>query len=383
MMNIKSGKARSLGAALVILISIAVAPGPAWAQPKLKEIFSDAAGYPKQVWTRLSPAKIVGVDMASKTGEVVYNTDQEVFYLKDKAEPVWTAGKGQGWKLVQDLAISWDGSRVFFQTDLKEKVSTETKTLTLHLLDADGKEIWAKENPLRYQNFKQSPSGKYLLQGEATQVGVTCYDDNLKQLWQKDIWFWALSFDPLEHYLFDGEGGNLYKVTGEQTWDFGPRTRILSVSDNSNYLLTSQYRMVKTTQRMFLTGREALKKIELASDSGCVSRDGALTSYINANGVLGVYNTQDLLANPAAAPLFKTPFKKAFVMQIARDNRSLLVMGQETELSSAMTLIDLNAKKIAWKKRVDDALRIALPTDDNKFIVIKSGDNSIVKYQAY
>jgi hypothetical protein len=368
--------------AAVIAAVILAGSGAARGQ-KLKNIFTDdTSGAPVPVWTRSLPGPIAGVAMAAKTGEAAYGTETEVFFMKDGPEPAWSAGKDQGWKLIQDLAVSWDGGRVFFQTDVKPKVNTESKTLTLHLLDGAGGVVGTKDNPMRYQNITMSPSGKYLLMGEATQMGVTCFDASLNQVWQKDIRFWYLNYDPLEHYLFDGEGGQLYKVTGEQSWDFGSSTRVNSLSDDANYLLTSYYRTITPSKRMFLTAREALKKVELAGEGGAVSRDGTLTAYVSTEGVLGVYRTADLLAGAGAAPGFKTPFKKPYVIQFARDNQSLFVLGQ-ADAGNELLFIDLAANKISWHKRVDDNVRIALPTDDNRFIVVKTADNTVTKFKAY
>jgi hypothetical protein len=342
--------------------------------------------FPALVWTRIFPGELTGVAIARNTGEVAALTKSKVYYFRgDSPNPTWTAGEGEGWKLSQDLYISRDGRRVLFQTDTKKKRTTETKSLTMHLFDGEGNRQWDKPNPFRYQNAMLSPSGKYILVGEMMHGGSKCYDDNLNLLWEKNIWFWYVAFDPLEHFIFDGEGGVLYTIDGDQVWNFGAHTLILSVSDDAEFVMSKYYRTVGTSQRMFLMGRLALKKIELAGTGGCVSPDGLFTAYVNDDKKLVVYRTREVLeaGGRELAPLYETRFVKPWSMNISRDNRTLFVMGQESALRWVIMLVDLTSMKTAWKKTVEDTLRIALPTDDNRYVVIKPVYNSLVKYRCY
>ena len=128
-----------------------------------------------------------------------------------------------------------------------------------------------------------------------------------------------------------------------------------------------------------------LKTIELSGTGGCVSPDGTLAAYVNSDGKLVVYRTLELMEAGADSlpPLFKTGFKKPWNMQISRDNRSLFLMGEESELSSVMMLVNLETMKTAWKKPVASDLRIALPTEDNQEVVIKSAWNTLMKFKCY
>ena len=74
---------------------------------------------------------------------------------------------------------------------------------------------------------------------------------------------------------------------------------------------------------------------------------------------------------------------KPWSMQISRDNRSLFAMGEVNQLSSVITLIDLTKMKKAWEKPVEDSLHIAIPTEDNRYVLLKPSDRSLIKYRCY
>jgi hypothetical protein len=343
--------------------------------------------YPILAWSKIFPGKLQGVAVAKTSGAVAAITESKLYYFKDDPTAAWTAGdnQNQDWKHLQDLYLNADGSRVFFQSDLKPRVHTETMELTLHLFDGAGRELWAKPNLYRYQSAMMSPTGKYIIIGELFHGGIKVHDDNLNLLWEKNVQFWYIAYDPLERYLFDGEGGILYTVKGEQVWDFGGFTRILSVSDNAEYVMTQYYRTVQSSSRMFLMGRLALKKVELAGTGGCVSPDGSLAAYVNADQKLVVYRTLELLeAGPAnLPPLYHTGFIKPKTIQISRDNRSLLAVGQESVVNSAILLVNLDKMKTAFKKPIDADIQAALATEDNRLLVIKAGTNAIMAFNLY
>jgi len=341
--------------------------------------------FPALEWTRTFPDKITGMDMAEKTGDLVVGTNEKVYCFRRGPDAKWTAGRGKGWKHLDDLGISWDGKRVMFQTDVKKKKHTEAMNLTMHMYDAQGAELWEKPNPWRYQDAMLSPSGRYIIIGEMLHGGAKVMDNNLNMLWQKDMQFWYLAFDPLERYIFDGEGGILYTMEGEQVWDFGRYTRILSVSDNAEYVMTSYYRTGADEQRMFLMGRLALKKIELSGSGGCVSPDGTYTAYVNSDKKLVVYRTKELLAHGAKdlPPLFSAGFIKPWNMNLSRDNKSLFVHGRESALSSGMMLVDLTKMQKAWAKPVADSIRTTLLTEDNKLLAVKWTDRAVKMYQCW
>jgi hypothetical protein len=341
-------------------------------------------GFPRETWSRTFSAEVKEAAIAVHTGEVVACTESMVYYFRDRAQPAWTAGEGQDWKHVADLGIGWDGRRVLFQTDRKPRLSTEGMTLTVHFFDGEGKESWQKPNPYRYESCLLSPSGRYLAFGEEMAPGLKLYDENLNPLWQKPIKFWHLRFDPTEKYLFDGEGGILYTLEGAQVWDAGPYARVLSVSDEANYLMTQYFRTVSSGQSIFLLGRREFKKIELRGAGGCVSPDGLLSAYVTIAGRLEVYKTAELLAAGAQAkPLFTAAFKKPWMMQIGRDNRTLLTLGAESDNRSVLMLADLVAMKIGWKKTVDPAVRLARPTENNDQVAVRTDPRTLLKYRCY
>ena len=342
-------------------------------------------GYPQVVWTKVFSEEVKGVALAKKTGAVVANTLTRVYYFQDNVRPLWSAGEGQNWKHVEGLGISGDGNRVLFQTDLMPKVHTEGMNFTVHLLDGAGKELWAKPNPYRWEKTLLSPSGKYILFGEQFHPSLKLHDDNLNLLWHKNIQIWYVAFDPLEHFIFDGEGGQLYTLQGEPTWDFGAYTKVLSVSDDAEYVMTQFYRSVQAFQRIFLIGRLDLKKIELSGTGGCVSPDGALTAYVNSDKQLVIYKTAELLeaGGPKIKPLFKTDFVQPWVIQLGRGNQSLFVLGKKSELASVIMLIDLAKMKKVWERPVDDSLRLALPTEDNQMVVIQQDPKVLLKLKSF
>jgi len=245
--------------------------------------------------------------------------------------------------------------------------------------------VWQKPNPYRYQNAMLSPSGNYILVGELMHHGVKCFDGNLNPLWTRDIQYWYITFDPLEHYIFDGEVGALYTVAGEPVWNMGAYTRILSVSDNADYVMTQYFRTAEAAQRIFLIGRTALKKIELQGTGGCVSPDGLLTAYVGEDKKLKVYRTLELLqgGGQGLPPLFTDDFIRPYVIQISRDNRSLFVMGLKSGLRSVITLVDLEKMKTAWERPVEGSVRVALPTEDNRWVLLKADERTLMKWQCY
>ena len=341
--------------------------------------------YPQLLWSRKLPGEISGVDMAEETGAVVVSNNSRVYYIEDGPDAEWTAGDDRKWKFTNDLAISKDGTRVAFQSDDKKKKTTEKLELTIHYYDGEGNRLWEKPNPYRYENMMLSPTGKYILIGEMMHQGTKVYDYNLNKLWEKEMQFWYLAFDPTERYIFDGEGGILYSLDGEQVWDFGRYTRILSVSEDAEYVMTAFYRQIKGNDKMFLMARKQLKKIVIHGSGGCVSPDGTYTAYVNSDGKLVVYRTKELLTagSDDLPPLYKDDMERPWAMNISRDNRSLFVLGRLNQLSSIMMLVDLTKMKTAWKKTAPDDLRVAHTTSDNRYIVVKFGKDIIKKYKAY
>jgi len=165
----------------------------------------------------------------------------------------------------------------------------------------------------------------------------------------------------------------------------GAYTKILSVADNADYVMTQYFRTTQAAERIFLIGRTALKKIELQGTGGCVSPDGLLTAYVNADKKLVVYRTLELLEGGGQdlPPLFKDGFIRPYSIQISRDNRSLFVMGLKSGLRSVMTLVDLEKMKTAWEKPVDGSLRVAIPTEDNRYVLLEPDERTIMKFQCY
>jgi hypothetical protein len=341
--------------------------------------------YPLPVWSKVFTSEIIGVDIAERTGAVVVSSSNKIYYFQDSAKPLWTAGKKTGWKHIQDLDISSDGSKIFFQTDIKQKKQTESKSLTVHILDQEGNELIAAPNPYRYQNAIFSPRGSYLIFGELMHRGVKLHDHNMNLIWEKPLEFWYLAFDPGEKYIFDGKDGKLYSASGEQVWEFGPYTKILSVSDDAEIVMTQYYLLMKETQKMFLMGRLQLRKIELMGNGGAVSPDGTMCAYVDPDRNLVVYRTKELLSAGSAQipPLFKTKFGKPISVNISRDNRTLFVMGKESEYKSQMMLVDLEKMKISWRKKVPQTMKTAIPTENNKFVIAEHQNNMIVKYKCY
>ncbi len=377
----------SIPAAIVFIAFILLAS--AAAEKSNEEPAISGAGkslvYPKTEWTRMFPGDLTGVAVARKTGAVAASTEEKLYYFKDSSRPEWTAGSQKDWKHIQDVDISEDGDAVFFQTDDKKKERTEAMDLTMRLYNGEGEEIWSKQNPRRYVNAMLSPAGNYILTGEMMHLGVRCYDRNLNRLWEKQIQFWYLEIDPLEKYVFDGQGGRLYTMEGRKVWEFDKATRILSVSDNAEYVLAKNYAAARTRQRMFVNARVALKKVELAGTGGCVSPDGTYIAYVNDDKKLVVYRTRELLDNGpnALPPLYEEPFQKPWSMNLARDNRSLYIMGKKSEQLSTMMLVDLVNMKKAWEKPVKSDLRTALPTGNNRQVVLKTKDKTLKKYTCY
>ncbi len=372
-------RAAAAAAALVAVSSLAYAK-----KGSFKDAFTDGKDkFPEIAWTRVFPENVKGVAMAADAGKVVVCTDSKTYCLTDNVEPDWTLS--EGWKHAQDLGISADGSLVYFQTDDKPKKNTEAMTLTSRLLDGSGNQIWAKPNPGRYQSGTLSPKGKYVLTGEVMHPLVRLYDAELNFIWEKPIQYWYVTFDPTESYIFDGIGGILYTTDGNMVWEYGPNTRILSVSNQAQMVMTQYYRTVKQGQTMFLMSRTALKKIEFKGQGGCVSPDGSLAAVVDENEKLGVYQSSELMASglASAKPVFSTAFQKPWVIAISADNGKLIAMGRENSSKSAMLLADLKSGEVLWTKPVDSRLRNIYPTSDLKYVAVQTNDDTVVKYICY
>ncbi len=360
--------------AVMMVMACAVLAGAVVAKAGL---FTDSSKtFPAIVWKLVLPEPISGIDMAEETGHAVVGTESKLIYMKDGPGPEWTAGPGKGWKYLRDPAVSRDGTRVFFQTDDKRKKTTEKLDLTVRMHDGQGNELWARPNPYKNKFATLSPEGGYIAFGEPIHQGVWIHDSKMEKLWGNEhMQYWSIAFDAEDKYFFDGQGGILYTVEGKQVWDFGPRTRVLSVSDNAEYILTSYYITLKTGTTMFLMGRLDLKKIVLKGTGGRVSPDGSLTAYVNGEGELAVYNTAELLGMgpDKLRPLYKRPFKRPWYMNIGRDNRTLFVLGEEDEKSSAMLFIDLEAREERWREPVGDQVKVADARDDNSEVLVRTG----------
>jgi hypothetical protein len=149
--------------------------------------------------------------------------------------------------------------------------------------------------------------------------------------------------------------------------------------------MTQYFRTAEAAQRIFLIGRTALKKIELQGTGGCVSPDGLLTAYVGEDKKLKVYRTLELLqgGGQGLPPLFTDDFIRPYVIQISRDNRSLFVMGLKSGLRSVITLVDLEKMKTAWERPVEGSVRVALPTEDNRWVLLKADERTLMKWQCY
>jgi len=358
-----------------------------WAGRKEPDLDKTPRGkWPKVVQRETYLEEIQGFDLARRTGELVVNSLERVWYYNTEGKQVWKMGDGKEWKYVGNLGISWDGQRVLFQTNLQPRHGTNQLDLDVHLVDAQGELQWVKKNPYRYNTSKFSPSGRFVLFGDPMEKTTKVYDQNLNLLWQKEIYAWYVVFDPAEEFLFDSVSGLLFDLEGHQVWDMGGNNRVLSVSDRAEVVLGARFLGLQPAADLFLIGRTALKKVPLKGRGGCVSPDGSLLAYVNAEGKVVVYRTQELFsAGPELKPIFSLGFDQPLLMNLSRDNRSLFVFGQENQTLQqwGMMLVWLPDQKVLWKENVQDVVRDVKVSEDNRWIAYKREKMSLVKMQGY
>lgn len=358
-----------------------------WAGRKEPDLDKAPRGnWPKTVQRETYTEEIQGFDLARRTGELAVNSNQHVWYYNAEGKQVWKMGEGRGWQYVGNLGISWDGQRVLFQTNLQPRQATNLLDLDVHLVDAGGNLQWVKKNPYRYNTSKFSPSGRYVLFGDPIEKATKVHDQDLNLLWQKEIYLWFVVFDPAEQFLFDSVSGLLFDFEGRQVWDMGGNTRVMSVSDRAEVVLAGRFLGLQPTSELYLVSRTALKKVPLKGGVGCVSPDGSLLAYANAERKVVVYRTQELFsAGPELKPIFSLNFDRPLLMNLSRDNRSLFIFGQvsQAQMKWALMLVWLPEQKVLWEQGVEDVVQDVKVSEDNRWIAYKREKMSLVKLRGY
>lgn len=340
--------------------------------------------WPQVVWRESIPAEIQAFCLARRTGEVLFHSLEQVWYLSAEGRQVWKMGEGRGWKYIGGAGLSWDGQRALFQTNLEPRRHTNLLELEVHLVDGAGQVLWVKKNPYRYNTSVLSPSGRLLLFGDPFEKSVKVYDQNLSLLWEKDIYLWHVRFDPEERYLFDSVSGLLFDLTGRQVWDMGRNMRVLSVSRDAEVLLTARFLGGPNAPELFLMSRTALKKMPLPGRDGAVSPDGSLFAYAAPESQVRVYRTAEFLAaGTEVKPLLSLDFGQPVLMNLSRDNRSLFIFGRENQFQWSLMLVWIPTGKVLWREGVEEVVREVQVTEDNRFVVFKKDRSTLVKLQAY
>ncbi|GEM_PF-1174849 len=372
---------------LVFFLSKRVYPGSGRADKKgsLQKGKLSIRGYPRGAWRESFPGKIEGLHLARRSGDVLVHTHKRVWYYDADGKLLWKQGGGRGWSYITGAGVSDDGQRILFQVNLEPKVATTLLDLDIYYLDREGHLLWVKDNPYRYNSSQLSPSGRYIMFGDPLEKLLKVHDQNLNPLWQKDLYLWYISFDPKEHFLFDAVEGLLFNLEGRQVWDVGGLSRILSVSDDAEVILTQRFLGRKSTDEMYLVARTALKKVVFPGLGGCVSPDGSLLALVSPDGLLKVYRTQEVLtANiEELPPLFKCSFLRPHLLKFSRDNESLLIFGKENQFQARLMLVGLSENKVLWKESLDESIKTVFPTEDNRLILIKRDPTTIDMLLAY
>jgi hypothetical protein len=372
---------------LVFFLSEGVSSRPGKADrkgvPEKKKL--SLRGFPRAAWRESFPGKIEGLHLARKSGDVLVHTHKRVWYYDSSGKILWKQGEDRGWKYIAGSGVSDDGQRILFQVNLEPKVATNLLELDVYYLDQEGHLLWVKDNPYRYNSSQLSPSGHYILFGDPLEKLLKVHDQNLNPLWQKDLYLWYISFDPKEHFLFDAVEGLLFNLEGRQVWDVGGFSRILSVSDDAEVILTQRFLGRESTQDMYLVARTALKKVVFSGLGGCVSPDGSLLALVGPDGNLKVYRTQEVLTADIKElpPLFQCPFLRPSLLNFSRDNTTLLVFGKENQFQTRLMLVGLSENKVLWKEGLEDTIKPPLVTEDNRLILIKRDPTTIDMLIAY
>ncbi len=342
-------------------------------------------GFPRAIWRESFIDEVRYFHLAFKSGDVLVYTNNYVWLYDSSGKLLWKQGEGRDWKYITGGGISDDGRKIIFQVNLEKKVATNLLDMDMYYLDREGKLIWVKDNPYRYNQSQLSRTGKYILFGDPIEKNVKVYDQNLNHLWERELYLWYISFDPMENFLFDAHGGLLFNMEGRQVWDVGGLARILSVSDNAEVIISQRFLGRKTTSEMYIVGRVALKKVVLNGAGGCVSPDGSLVAVVTDDTKLKVYRTQELFTSSPEQlpPIFQCDFLKADVLNISRDNMTVLVFGKENMYQRTLMLVGLNQNKVLWKESFPDHIKKVYLTENNKYILVKQDPTTIEMFQAY
>jgi hypothetical protein len=245
--------------------------------------------------------------------------------------------------------------------------------------------LWTKDNPYRYNMTQLSPTGSYIVFGDPMEKQIKIYDANLNLLWTKELYLWYISFDPKEHFLFDAVEGLLFNLEGRQVWDVGGLSRILSVSDEAEVMLTQKFLGRKGTDEMYLIDRTAIKKVVLQGRGGCVSPDGSMVAIVTPDKKLKIYRTKELLTTSVEElpPIFQCDYFEPKFMNFSRDNMTLLAFGKQSIYQRELILIGLNQNKILWKESLPDTVKEVLTTQNNRYILTKQDPTTIQMYLGY
>ena len=361
-----------------------VAAALAWARKQENPDRAPRGNWPKVVWRESVTEEIQSFYLARRAGQVMFHSQERVWYDGAEGKQVWKMGEGRGWKYIGGGGISWDGQRVLFQTNLEPRRHTNLLDLDVYLVDGAGNLVWVKKNPYRYNTSRLSPSGRFILFGDPFEKTTKVYDQNLNLLWEKEIYLWHVMFDPEEHYLFDSVSGLLFDPQGQQVWDMGRNMRVLALSDDAEVLLAGRFLGGPQAQELFLISRTALKKVPMPGLSGSVSPDGSMFAYATPEHQVRVYRTAELFtAGPELKPLFTLGFAQPLLMNLSRDNRSLFIFGQENQLQWSLILVWIPERKVLWREGVEDVVRDVQVAEDNRFVVFKKDKTTLVKLQSY
>src|SRR4030042_1133521 len=84
-----------------------VAAALAWARKKENPDRAPRGNWPKVVWRESVTEEIQNFYLARRTGQVMFHSQEHVWYEGAEGKQVWKMGEGRGWKYIGGGGISW------------------------------------------------------------------------------------------------------------------------------------------------------------------------------------------------------------------------------------------------------------------------------------
>jgi len=338
------------------------------------------------VFKALGVSELKGVFLAGSSGEVLLQGEDWLKLFDAKGKELW---KKDDLKFVTGVGLSRDGQVILYQTSAvpKKGLQITELDLTVHLADRSGKETLSQPNPYRYFTSQLSPTGNYIIFGDALAKKIYVHDRAMNKLWDRESYLWYVGFDPEEKFVYDSTSGLLLNLEGRRVWELPSGQRFLSMSASAEIVLSQPFlTLLQSQKQIYLTSRVSLEQVILDGYGAGVSYDGGLTAYEGLDRKVQVWRTRELIEKTQETgkgkALWSGELYLAQLLQFSRDGRTLFAYGETSQGSGKAFLVELEKSKTVWEKDWFEAprkYRLAV-SEDNRFLAVQTGPNTVEYY---